>query len=1036
MSHIGEFVHWGGEVVGDGLKVVSVLGLITLGVVVFSQLVPSWLLLARSLPRHGRVPRGWQAVDILWRLMFRGLQARSVHKAARLRIEIELLNPFPEAPLRLDHDTRKDFNAAKLRWRQDKSAWKADTKRRLGALIHEEETGRSVIEVDTCTAVVGSDAIKNYFDALARQRLRTHQDPVFLSKVTIRSGFVAPLHLITGVLARYEEDWQPVVEAYGLSVIRPDDDLRYRAARKIQSFIFDCWMLWGPSISICTCPEWHGEVALQYGYGDEDNSLILRCSSPEILRTLSALKGVEPDVFARQTRVSGTLRWGPSLGDTGFCPAQRAIWRDNRLVLEIIGQANEGDGIRPAGGTEAQVYSRYYSAYLWITFVICRPDTEEPLNPDDKWRDLIPFFAHGNIAEDPGIYEFHKSQLARGALEGALQLLRHGDNDPDEPKIALRFVCAIDESGCGYPLLYPMAGEKTIRGKMIDFVEEARAVASEEDRDALSRLNLEFHESQPYKDGDYSACAMPEIVNEYYNEIKEERPDCLELRLNHKADRKLLKRFYEECFVPEVPDPNERDSLRDIQHRLKSKQDGKLGKNNYHVLVLLEDDKPVGGAVADYFDKPNAGVIEYMVIQPKSRAKGLGNHLREQTERLLHEDAVKSGHRELDWIAAEMDDPYLTPVLTSEFDPFSRARIWDKWGYRVLDFPYVQPALSAGKRPVDNLLLMVKTCSERFDDAMPSGHVEALVTEYLMWSMQSAPDAARQLEEMRRFLHARSSVGLRSFSEYLGWDEERQVHVSEVLGADDAELGEAIRVYKDIFTDRGPALANGGFENAFGPDGLSNLWAQGYRYHLWTLRGQADGQREGVACFLTMPSAGFGRCFGFIERVRGPHKLDQLVARAEEQMVRDRGGHLAYVERLSRAHRLRQLGARVVRKVRAVTRAGEVESSPRGWYIECANETECKTFATLGFRGVEVNYRPPRSGTGGCQGASPHLMYKPFGRVYADPHGTGVIDKPAFVRAIGEIYTSVYRVEPSRDPAFMELVESLKHRETIRLKPQ
>lgn len=105
------------------------------------------------------------------------------------------------------------------------------------------------------------------------------ESPAFLSRIAISTGFAAPLHLLTGVLARYEQEWQPVAEGYGRSVIQADDPYRYGTARRIQSFIFDCWLLWGPSIPVCTCPQWFGEVALQYGYGDENNALTPQSST-------------------------------------------------------------------------------------------------------------------------------------------------------------------------------------------------------------------------------------------------------------------------------------------------------------------------------------------------------------------------------------------------------------------------------------------------------------------------------------------------------------------------------------------------------------------------------------------------------------------------------------------------------------------------------------------------------------------------------------------------------------------------------------
>lgn len=95
-------------------------GLLTLAVTLLAiflfltgQFVPSWLLLARSLPRHGRANLTWQAMLTLLGLLVRGLQVLSLHKAARLRIEIELVNPLPDHPLRLHYRSKEDYHAAK-----------------------------------------------------------------------------------------------------------------------------------------------------------------------------------------------------------------------------------------------------------------------------------------------------------------------------------------------------------------------------------------------------------------------------------------------------------------------------------------------------------------------------------------------------------------------------------------------------------------------------------------------------------------------------------------------------------------------------------------------------------------------------------------------------------------------------------------------------------------------------------------------------------------------------------------------------------
>jgi GNAT superfamily N-acetyltransferase len=1044
------------------LPVVTVAGIILF---LTSQFFPSWILLTRGLPRHGRKNPSWQALLTLLGLMVRGLQVRSLHEAARLRIEIELLKRAPDRPLRLNFDGKEEYHEAKKQWRTDTGAWSDDVYTLLAALMRQEEKDRT-IEIDTCSPLLGDDDIARYFDALSPR-----QDPFFLSKVTIRSGFVAPLHLLTGVLAHYEENWQPVVEGYGGAVIRPHDPFRYHQARKMQAFIFDCWLLWGPSTPICTCPEWHGEVALQYGYGDEDNSLTLRCSSPDVFRTLRGQPGAESEGFALRARVTGTLKWGPALDDAGFCPAQIAIWQDDRLVLDT---SEEAYGIRPAGGTEKQVSSKYYSAYLWIALVMCTADTK-PLNPEHKWRDLIPFFIHGNIADDEA-YEFHANQLARGAVEAAVLLLH------SEPDLTLCFACAIDETACGYNMLYSMPSDELIREKMTRFAKDAEV--THKHGAALKRLNLDFGREKPFQDGDYSACALPEIVNSYYLDIKEETPDeetprFHELRFTRAADMDLLKTFYNDCFVPEFPDENERESLEHIQNYLRLKETGWYQKNNYHVIVVLDGDKPIGGSIADYLDKPNAGVIEYFVVLPEHRRTGLGRRLLEATERILHDDADKSRSRPLDWIVAEIDDPFRTQRPTHGIDCFAVARVWDSLQYQFLDFPYVQPALSEDKKPVETLLLTAKICSGRFtDQRVPSTDVKELLWEYMRWAMRiREPQKNDEYNKMCEFLPDTGHVKLMSFSDYLGWGAATaHVHIKEVVNASDPELNQAIKVYEQVFKHGDTAIASDDFRNAFATGGLA--YQRDYRYHLWTIRSEAGdreaGDCEGMASFLTMPSAGFGGYLGLLDSLRGRGMLCGLIARIEERMVRDgtpdsapdpsldgkglRGLQHRLVTRVKeltvrdstpdsmrdskfddkRAHGLPH---RLVAYVKRIVHGGTPESKSdgkraRGWYIECDGETQRNTFLAVGFREVDIEYmQPPLPVRDEIEPLIRplRLMYKPFGRVYEN---SPTIETKAFLQAIREIYTSVYGIhEPDKNERFIKLQQCVQSSPAVKTKP-
>ena len=134
MSILVDVVHWFKELPSDYSDLTATIGVIGL-LIITREVGQSWLLLARSLPRHGRMPRSLQAAAILVPLLWRGVQARSFYKAARLRIEIELLQPLPVRPLSLDH--RNSHSAAIEKWKKDKKAWSKNTNALLAELVGE-----------------------------------------------------------------------------------------------------------------------------------------------------------------------------------------------------------------------------------------------------------------------------------------------------------------------------------------------------------------------------------------------------------------------------------------------------------------------------------------------------------------------------------------------------------------------------------------------------------------------------------------------------------------------------------------------------------------------------------------------------------------------------------------------------------------------------------------------------------------------------------------------------------------------------------
>jgi GNAT superfamily N-acetyltransferase len=170
------------------------------------------------------------------------------------------------------------------------------------------------------------------------------------------------------------------------------------------------------------------------------------------------------------------------------------------------------------------------------------------------------------------------------------------------------------------------------------------------------------------------------------------------------ADRLVLRRFYDTLYVGEFPDPNERESFENLEAYLLARD---VAGAEYHIVLAIEDDRPIAGAITDYFVASRSGVVEFIVVAPDQRDRGLGSYLLRDAEERLHADAARRGV-ELGFVVAEINDPFRPGDTPDNVDPFERARWWGRRGYHRLDFPYVQPALSSEQAPVDNLMLCAK----------------------------------------------------------------------------------------------------------------------------------------------------------------------------------------------------------------------------------------------------------------------------------------------------------------------------------------
>ncbi len=442
----------------------------------------------------------------------------------------------------------------------------------------------------------------------------------------------------------------------------------------------------------------------------------------------------------------------------------------------------------------------------------------------------------------------------------------------------------------------------------------------------------------------------------------------------------LLERFYRDAYVPEFPDPDERESLRNMRGYLAAKARGWYGPNAYHIVVAEVGGRPAGGAVCDYLATPNAGVVEFLFVAPDVRGRGLGRALLDETLRLLRADARANGRGPLVGVVAEMNDPFRRSRTPDNLDPFERAAIWGQWGFSVLGMRYVQPALSRDQQPVQNLVLIARMLARPTATRVPSAWALEVVAEYMRWAMRiAAPDSNREFRAMAAALGAQPQVALVPLLRYVGRDPRREFEVDEIARPGH-RLRETLAVLERAIPVPGRVASARRFREA-----LALAPSRARRYRLWALRSPGATQVEGLASFFTLAACGFGGYLVLDGALRGRGLLRQLVARIEERMIRD-------------------------------------STSADRWFVECGDES-LAPFLRVGFSHVGGDYRPPTPDTGASRGAERlHLLHKPFGQPFGDPGPSR-----AFVLdCVAAILRHVYRVaSPRRHACYRRMAASL-----------
>gem|GEM_PF-2348877 len=483
------------------------------------------------------------------------LQGFRFFDVARLCVEFDLVNPRsecsdePELEASNPTDDKAAIDRRRARWEMAQkvhkarlslyNGWPTHRRKILAAYMRMSKEGKyTEVEVSNIFHLMQNiERIKAYFEVLTRRKHDRNPER-FLLAVKVECGFVAPLHLIAGLMSRFDEDWEPVMADFGIEIGRqtPAQVLSGdvfvnvevpKVLRSYQMFIFDCWLLWGPSIPICTCKRWSGDhVALQFGFGDENNSLpLLQVEATEANET-ARFAELRRDVLDRPLAKYCSVTVRPCGSQVEALQVGKSLCTcQSDIRTKDMGPGIVLDYVSHVQGAADTVASGYYSAYLWAMFIICKvPQSGGPPQPvfgtdSHPWLGMVPFFEHGNIA-DAVTYRGMKLQLA-GKILGAISRL-YQDCGGDAADLRFCYACAIDDPGCGMesdirtPRAFGESNGDTIGRTLSGMMKEMLA----EDRFKDIHDKVIFDNAWQTRHSRYfSACHLPDVVRNYYEHL-------------------------------------------------------------------------------------------------------------------------------------------------------------------------------------------------------------------------------------------------------------------------------------------------------------------------------------------------------------------------------------------------------------------------------------------------------------------------------------------------------------------------------------
>lgn len=603
------------------------------------------------------------------------------------------------------------------------SKWKSIINEFKG--FYSENGGALIYTIPNCTLLIDSElhkAVKRYFAFLSAEKVKKafgirDAGLKWVIQIHIEEAYATPTCLLTGLLSKYEQNWEEFIKKYVSTayISEADNDLTSGIIPS-ELYLLCAWLLWGPSYEIEYKKYWGG--LFQISYGDESNSI-------------PVLANMESDVIDRlreKFEANEGTRYGALLSVDLSVYEKKARMReikafenpDNSYFYDKIKDdetafALQADNFIPCVNYKSKKY--YCTAYVWLLF-----ELEDSASVDFYPERTVAFFEHANLT-DRDAYSF----LIETLIDKSIKHFENIFNDERYAKRRYRFVAALNHS-----------------------IEEECKNRYKQIMESDTESGKKFREGvimEPKRKAPMAFAALDEYFTQSDNEY-----EFVEVALDNNSSIIDLGQFYTSVYMECFPNVNERETFDNLLGYLKQAK----GQNDYtyHILLLKDRNKVIGGAIFDYFKRTNSAIIEFIAIKKDLQSCGIGTRIFKKIQLILSYQANKFKKRNVDNIFCEIDSPEYSTASIKKYLYF-----WNKNNFRHIDFPYIQPALSESQKPVRGLWLVVMT--DKIESGIKTTLIKDILYDYMKFCMHiEKPTENAEYSEMLHSIGEKETVNL------------------------------------------------------------------------------------------------------------------------------------------------------------------------------------------------------------------------------------------------------------------------------------